>query len=506
VAFSKDGMLASADADGNVRLMNPATGRPLGAPLLAGSGDDLTGVAFSPSGSLLAGTDEDGYVRLWRPATGRPVGRPLPADPGGGVNGVAFSPDGGLLASADGNGYVRLWRPATGRPVGRPLPADPNLKFGGVSGVAFSPSGGLLASADENGYVRLWNPVTGRPVGRPLPADPGGGVTGVAFSPDGGLLASADENGYVRLWNPVTGRPVGRPLPADPGGGVNGVAFSPGGRLLASADEDGYVRLWNPRSGSPIGDPLPAGPDAGGPNASGVSGISFGPGGSVLASASGDGTVQPWALWQVTAPYAALCADVGPPAKADWAHYAPDESQPHTCVGYATPSGISARVPRASGQVTQLSGSAPQRRQAADQLSALLAQSTLDRGSINNAYNDVMSCGPTLAQDAATFQEAVVSRQSLVRSLASMPGANLLPVSLIQSLTQAWSASISADQDYAEWAGDESANCTPNDSDSNLAAAAAPDDQATQDKATFVSQWNPIATRYGLPTYAQDQF
>ena len=110
------------------------------------------GAAFSPVGSLLATAGADGYVRLWDPVTGRPAGEPLPADPGpnGSVDAVAFSPSGKLLATADGDGYVRLWDPATGRPVGKPLPGD--LANGeGVHGVAFSPDGKLLASAGGDG-------------------------------------------------------------------------------------------------------------------------------------------------------------------------------------------------------------------------------------------------------------------------------------------------------------------------------------------------------------------
>ena len=259
VGFSPDGkLLAAAVVHGSaaaghdtVQLWDAAIDQAVGVPLPADTapGDGIiaggvNGVAFSPDGRLLATSNSDGTVRLWELASGRAVGAPLLAGIGfqAGVNGVAFSPDGRLLATANSDGTVRLWELATRRMVRSLLSGT----LYGVNGVAFSPDGRLLATANSDGTVRLWELATRRMV-RSLLSGTLYGVNSVAFSPDGRLLATANSNGTVRLWDLATGRAVGVPIPADtgPAGGVNGVAFSPDGRLLATANSDGTVRTWH---------------------------------------------------------------------------------------------------------------------------------------------------------------------------------------------------------------------------------------------------------------------
>ena len=71
-------------------------------------------MAFWPAAPSACG----GTVRLWNPATGHPVGAPVPTGPVLGTGAVAFSPNGKVLASACGDGTVRLWNPVTGRRAG----------------------------------------------------------------------------------------------------------------------------------------------------------------------------------------------------------------------------------------------------------------------------------------------------------------------------------------------------------------------------------------------------
>ena len=145
--------------------------------------------------------------------------------------------------------------------------------------------------------------------------------------------------------------------------------------------------------------------------------------------------------------------------------------------------------------------------QAAQTLAGMLSQSVSDRAAIVQAVADVKNCGPSLSQDPQVFERAASSRQTLLAGLAAMPGTSALPGGMLRDLSGAWQASITADTDFAHWADDEiTQGCVQDDSgDPNLVASTGPDNQATADKQAFVGLWNPVATQYGLTSYAWNQ-
>ena len=169
----------------------------------------------------------------------------------------------------------------------------------------------------------------------------------------------------------------------------------------------------------------------------------------------------------------------------------------------ASPDG-SSNEPDQGSSSPETGGSAEQ--QAASNLAGLLSQSVSDRSSVNDAYNDVLQCGPDLDQDAQVFQTAASARQQLLSQLASLPSRSALSPSMLQDLNDAWQESAQVDGDYVQWAQDESSDgCSDSNTDANYVSAEDPNTQATADKTAFTDEWNQLASQYGLTQYQQGQ-
>lgn len=166
-------------------------------------------------------------------------------------------------------------------------------------------------------------------------------------------------------------------------------------------------------------------------------------------------------------------------------------------------------------------GSHPDRtRSTIESISTIVAATATDRSRVITAIDGVQSCSLPAAQGEDVIESVIADRRSAVARLerfaASRPaqvGAEAgaqTNIPVVNDLVTTLNASISDDVSYASWMGDIAGGHTTCGADPmtdpNFAAAKAQSDRTNSDKDAFVAAWNPLAVKYGKPTYAAGDF
>jgi WD40 repeat protein len=226
VALSPDGRVLAVGTDGEIRLLDVATGKERGTlqslkkivrMMFAPDGRTLftKWAFFTEEGELVEKSEGvtittrippkavDPEIRLWDVDSMTEFRRP--EGDAQTVGKVIFSPDGKTLAATDGDA-IRLWDVATGKGIRtfRGHQKDANV-------VAFSPDGKTLAAGygktvfgmggpvqSDGGTILFWDVATGE-MRRKLEGHKFG-VAWLAFSPDGRTLVSVEHGEGIKFW------------------------------------------------------------------------------------------------------------------------------------------------------------------------------------------------------------------------------------------------------------------------------------------------------------------
>ena len=280
VAFVRRVLLASAGADGAVRLWRPTKGEDSDDFLDA---DDAAGASSSSSWAVCAEASAASEA-----ASDSPTPSSSSSSSSSAVVAQAVHPSRDYLATAGADGEWRLYdleKAATATTAaarnkgGKNAPPAllsrlvcvPDAASGGYSSAAFHPDGVILGVGTRGGAVRIWDARSMRAVAKFEGHSPAAaaasassassisaGVTGLSFSENGYYLATGAADG-VKAWDLRKLKNLASvPGPGGDGGedgsngGVSRLAFDPSGYLLAVAGPGGVSVLGSKQEWAPL--------------------------------------------------------------------------------------------------------------------------------------------------------------------------------------------------------------------------------------------------------------
>jgi WD40 repeat protein len=317
----RNGLVATGDDEGNIRLWDPQTRKQV---RILSSGAQVESLAFSPDGiSLTAatfGTGQNGQnsqVIVYNPATGaREHTLPLPDSPWTFAGQLSYTGDGRFLVLSVGPTFapgstlktdtadtsIEVWDTATWRKV-LTIPLSSPLTAPLVIATA---SAGTELAVGSPGDIELWDLATG--VRTAQWSTGSEHPTQLAFVPGTGTLLAGNQDGTITEWNTAS-HTIIRTFPATPSS-IRTLGVSPDGSTVAVGGQDLFIHLYSLSTGTLIAS-LQG-------HLQYVTALVFSADGTHLLSASIDGTALWWNLDPAQAVQTLCQAVRGPSLDSSW--------------------------------------------------------------------------------------------------------------------------------------------------------------------------------------------
>lgn len=253
LAFDRSGThLAVGGASGTLVIYEVRSGK---AARVRTGGGRVRQVAFNPGGSIVATGGDDGILRLWS-ANGKALRtiavtnahdevRDTAAQNAGGsasgaIDDLAFSPNGATIVTGSGTGALQAWHTATGSPAW----AQFSNRARSVQHIAMLRGGAVVATfSDGSVWFHANSPAEavdarfGNVLYNDVAVNPAG--TKAALAADDGTVRIADTQTQQQIAALSSGHDAGTPVP------VMSVRFSADGRFIAAGYWNGRIALWS---------------------------------------------------------------------------------------------------------------------------------------------------------------------------------------------------------------------------------------------------------------------
>ena len=211
---------------------------------LAGHGNLVDAVGFSPDGHRLASCSHDGTIRLWNPHDGKQLGEVKLAPQG--LYCLAWRGDGKQLAVGSFDHSIRLINVAD-KKVEREIKgydekSAPNGHNDAVYSVAYV-GNDQLYSAGADGKIKLWNINDGgmlKTFVDPALKDKAQRdfINNIRLTKDGKKLVAVGNGGWVTIWNTADGKMLhSQKLPIP----LYGLSIHPDGNSFATGNMNGTI-------------------------------------------------------------------------------------------------------------------------------------------------------------------------------------------------------------------------------------------------------------------------